>query len=289
MKRLGYLSLLIIIVLLPGMFLINSCKHDGIPADQFRQICFTREVLPIFQTCAIAGCHDGNGGESGYAYTDYTSIMASITPGNANKSKAYQSMTSTIQLMPPGNALPISSRTIIRLWIDQGAKETNCETDTGTQIPTTKSGTAWACYGRYIEPLMANSCAVSNCHLGASGEEAMDLSSYQKVLAAIKPGNPSASRIYTAITSNPGTEHFMPRKPYSALSKAAIDTVFSWIKRGGLNEQCASVCDTTGSITYTSQIKPIVDLQCVSCHGATSPSGGITLLTTGNLQAVATS
>ena len=134
MKRLGHISLLIALVLLPCLFLINSCKHDGITADQFKPICFTGEVLPIFQnSCAMTGCHDANGGETGYVFTDYSSIMKSITPGNASKSKAYQSITSTLKLMPPGNALPISKRTLIRLWIEQGAKETTCGTS-GTVV-----------------------------------------------------------------------------------------------------------------------------------------------------------
>jgi len=288
MKRFRYIPLLIIIVLLPCLFLTNSCQHEGIPADQIKQICFTGEVLPIFQnSCGTSGCHDANGGEGGYVFTDYGSIMKAITPGDASKSKAYQSITSTFLLMPPDNALPLSKRTLIRLWIDQGAIETKCGPGTSNGVPVTKS--AWACYGRDIEPIIINSCAIAGCHLGASQEEAMDLSSYAKVLAAIKPGNPKASKIYNAITSSPGTENFMPVEPYSALSKAAIDTIFSWIKRGGLNEECASVCDTTGSIMYASHIKPIVDLACASCHGATSPSGGINLLTTTGLQAVAKS
>ena len=81
----------------------------------------------------------------------------------------------------------------------------------------------------------------------------------------------------------------MPPKPYSGLSKAAIDTIYSWIKRGALNEECASPCDTTGTIAYTSHIKSIIDLSCVSCHGANSPSGGIKLLTASDVQTVAKS
>lgn len=34
-------------------------------------------------------------------------------------------------------------------------------------------------------------------------------------------------------------------------------------------------CDT---ITYTKHIKPIIDANCVSCHGATSPSAGLPLV-----------
>lgn len=285
-KRLGYLSVLVAFMLLSLFFLVNSCKHDGIPADQMPEICFTEQVLPIFQnSCGTSGCHDSKG-EAGYVFTDYTSIMKAINPGNAAKSKAYQAMTSTFELMPPDNALPASKRTIIRLWIDQGAKETTCGTD-GVVIGGTKSGTLWACYDRDIQPILMGSCAVSGCHDAATHKEGIDLSSYAKTLGAISKGNPLESELYHAITATPGTEHFMPPKPYSALSKTAIDTIYSWIKRGGLNEECAPHCDTTGTIGYISHIKSIIDLNCVSCHGANSPSGGIKLLTASDVQAVA--
>ncbi len=123
--RLGFYSAILLSGLGLILFLVNSCKHEGIPADQLESINFTEQVLPIFQnSCGTSGCHDGKRGESGYIFTDYSNIMKSITPGNADKSKAYQAITSTFQLMPPNNALPASKRTLIRLWIDQGAKET---------------------------------------------------------------------------------------------------------------------------------------------------------------------
>ncbi len=122
-KQLKLLYLFPIFAIGPVLFLTSSCKHDGVPADQFDQINFTDQVLPIFQTnCATSGCHD-NRGESGYVFTDYANIMKAITPGNADKSKAYKAITSTFQLMPPNNALTTSQRTLIRLWIDQGAKQ----------------------------------------------------------------------------------------------------------------------------------------------------------------------
>ena len=125
-KRLSYLSVLVAFMITPLILLVNSCKHEGIPADQLPQICFQTEVLPIFQnSCGTTGCHSSGGGH-GYNFTDYSGIMKAITAGNADKSEAYQAITSTFQLMPPDNALPASKRTIIRLWIEQGAKETTC-------------------------------------------------------------------------------------------------------------------------------------------------------------------
>jgi len=116
-KRLGFL--LTSLVLVSILFLSNSCKHDGIPASEMAPVSFT-EVLPVFQNyCGT--CHSGNGRDKGLDFTTYAGIRNEITPGNASKSKAYQAMTSTIQIMPPNIALPTNKRTLIRLWIDQGA------------------------------------------------------------------------------------------------------------------------------------------------------------------------
>jgi hypothetical protein len=103
-------------------FLLFSCKHDGTPAGDLPQINFTEQVLPIFQnSCAISGCHNGNGGESHYVFNDYSGIMQAVAPGDAEKSKAYKAITSTLELMPPNSALSTDQRTIIWLWIEQGA------------------------------------------------------------------------------------------------------------------------------------------------------------------------
>ena len=122
-KRFGIITLSLNFLLISVFFFVNSCKHEGIPADQMNQVNFTEQVLPIFKnSCGTSGCHASGHGESGYVFTDYTSIMKAVTPGNAKGSKAYQAITSAVQLMPPNNALTSNQRTIIRLWIDQGAK-----------------------------------------------------------------------------------------------------------------------------------------------------------------------
>ncbi|MBV5315698.1 MAG: hypothetical protein JZU47_20540 [Prolixibacteraceae bacterium] len=288
-NQFGFLSAMLILAIGLTTFLVNSCKHEGIPAEQMPQICFTGQVLPIFQnSCATTGCHSAGGDGHGYDFSNYASIMKAITPGDASKSKAYKAITSTFQLMPPDNALPIEKRIIIRLWIEQGANETTCGTD-GVVTGGTKSGTSYACYERDIQPILLSGCAISGCHDATTHKEGLDFSSYAKTLTTISKGNPAGSKLYKAITASPSSEDFMPPKPYSALSKTAIDSIYNWIKRGGLNEECASVCDTTGTIKYSSHIKSIIDLACVSCHGENSPSGGINLLTAANLQTVAKS
>jgi hypothetical protein len=124
-KQLGLSAVLSASTIFSILFLLNSCKHDGIPADQFPPISFKDQIVPIFQnTCGTAGCHNGNGGESKYNFADPSGadILSSVVPYDAAKSKAYQAITSTIQIMPPDGSLTTNQRTLIRLWIDQGAK-----------------------------------------------------------------------------------------------------------------------------------------------------------------------
>ena len=86
---------------------------------------YSTDVAPLMKNkCATAGCHNAGGSENKYTFTDYTSIMKSITPFNAQKSTAYKAITGKgfVQLMPPSGALPEKDRILIRVWIDQGAK-----------------------------------------------------------------------------------------------------------------------------------------------------------------------
>lgn len=124
------------VIIVSTLFIAVSCQHEGIPADQMEPVCFNQQVLPIFQnSCAISGCHNAQGGESGYVFTDYSNIMKAISPGHASKSKAYKALSSSLQLMPPHNPLPMDKRILIRVWIDQGAKETDCTTQANTPQP----------------------------------------------------------------------------------------------------------------------------------------------------------
>lgn len=131
----GFLSALLIFVFGLILFTAHSCTHEGIPAEQMEEICFTQQVLPVFQnSCATSGCHDASTAEDGYIFTDYSNIMKAIEPGNASKSKAYQAITSHFKIMPPDNPLPVEKRVLVRLWIEQGARETTCQSGASLQL-----------------------------------------------------------------------------------------------------------------------------------------------------------
>lgn len=114
------------LIVLTTISWITSCTHSS-DISGYPDVCFDTEVLPIItNSCAIAGCHDGSG--EGMALTNYTNISHSVSPGNPDASSLYKAITSTWgeNKMPPDQPLSVDNRTIIRLWIEQGAREINC-------------------------------------------------------------------------------------------------------------------------------------------------------------------
>jgi len=118
--------LLASLIILAAFSWITSCTHKA-DISGYPDVCFDTEVQPIItNSCAIAGCHDGRG--EGMALTNYTNISRRVSPGNPDASSIYKAITSTWgeNKMPPDQPLSADNRTIIRLWIEQGAKEVIC-------------------------------------------------------------------------------------------------------------------------------------------------------------------
>ncbi len=124
-----YLSLTLIIILTTVSW-ITSCTHKANIAD-LPEICFGRDVLPIFvNNCAISGCHDG-GKRSRMALNSYADISKNVAPGNPDGSSLYERIIAKSgDRMPPGQPLTLANRTIIRVWIEQGAALTACSDTT---------------------------------------------------------------------------------------------------------------------------------------------------------------
>jgi hypothetical protein len=120
---------LALLLILTTFSWITSCTHK-IKISDYPEMCFDRDVLPIFQNnCAISRCH-GGGGESHMALDSYSSIVRTVVPYNPDKSSSYKAIVATWgqNNMPPSQPLSIDNRTIIRLWIEQGAGQTTCTT-----------------------------------------------------------------------------------------------------------------------------------------------------------------
>jgi len=119
--------LLASIVILTTVSWITSCTHNT-DITNLPEVCFKRDVqFIISNNCAISGCHNGSG--EAMPLTNYTEISYGVVPGDPNASPIYQAITSTWgeKKMPPDQPLTQDNRTIIRVWIEQGAQETKCD------------------------------------------------------------------------------------------------------------------------------------------------------------------
>ncbi|MEI7523415.1 MAG: c-type cytochrome domain-containing protein [Mariniphaga sp.] len=256
-----------------------QCRHDGLNVSTLKPVCFDTEISPIFlNKCAT--CHGQNRSKGGVAFYDYNSIFASVKPYDAQNSKAYKAITGKgfTQLMPPKGALSENERILIRVWIDQGAKNTLCTITPTPVVPvdTTHTGGSTAgavCFQRDILPILTSSCGTSGCHDAQTHREGYTIIDYASVMTnLVKAGSPNSSRLYTAVANNN-----MPPNSYTKLTQAKKDSIYNWIKNGALNSTCTSTCDTTGVMTYQNQISAILSNNCVSCHSGANAQKGVLL------------
>ena len=253
------LTLLLFIGTIASVFL--SCKHDPQGLDKLDTICFETQILPIFQTsCALPKCHDAPGEESSFILTDYTHIMEAIKPGDPMKSPAYSSLIALYgeNLMPPSQPLSEQNRNMIRVWILQGATNTNC---TGTLTCDT---TSVMTYIGNVLPVIELYCLA--CHSGASPQGGLLLDDYCKVAFQAHSGH------LTGVLRD-GTFPLMP--PSAPIPECQIRQVELWVA-GSSDTLCAPKPDTN---TYSNpracfkrDILPILQSSCAmtGCHNGTS-------------------
>jgi hypothetical protein len=264
--------------------LIASCTTDVVILDELDEVCFQDQILPIIQTsCGISGCHDIQGAEEGFVAKDYNSIMKLVKAGDARNSELYKVITAinSPEMMPPDRALNREQRTLIQVWIEQGAKNSTCTenpVDTGNIIPVPNPDTI--CFTQHVLPILQSSCATAGCHDAATHKEGYVFTSYATLMQkseSIVPYNPNESKVYKVITENESDDR-MPPPPDPALTSDQIAVIRDWILQGAVNSDCPNLtCDTLGTISFSDQIWPVIQNNCTGCHNTTRASGGITL------------
>jgi cytochrome c553 len=135
------------------------------------------------------------------------------------------------------------------------------------------------CFERDVYPIVASNCTYSGCHNAIDREKGRDYSTYEGIMRDVRAGNYKGSEFYSVLVKS-GGEEAMPPKPYSRLSDDQIRTIATWIEEGATNDSCVALvaCDTAGTISYTTQVKPLIISRCNSCHeGAALSGGGINL------------
>lgn len=192
---------------------IPGCVYDG-------EVCFESSVLPIFvSSCAMSGCHDATSREEGFVLDSYVNIVRKgINPGNASSSKLYKVLFENGEdRMPPDGSLTQAQKDSIKLWINQGAKNTtncNCTCD-DTQFT----------YAAIIQPIMTTYCV--GCHKPGSLGGNIDLSTYTKIKTQVTNG-----KLLGSVTHATG---YVAMPQGGKLEDCQISQIQKWIDAGALN------------------------------------------------------
>lgn len=118
-RRLGTLGAIMLMGF--SLIIISSCSHEG-DVSQLDPVSYTASIAPIMTgNCSMTGCHDG--GEE-FSLNGYSNVMAFVTPGDSKGSELYTVLSTSLERMPPQPANPLTKqqRTLIDVWILQGAK-----------------------------------------------------------------------------------------------------------------------------------------------------------------------
>ena len=209
-----------------------SCKHAPyeLPLDQRTgdpNICFERDILPIFATnCSKGGCHMGSGGEGGnWTFTNYDNIIRKgVIYGNPAASKIYQVMAGTAgPKMPPKSdpSLTQAQIDLVYRWIATGAVNgTNCPSGCDTAVYT---------YSGAVQPLMQTYCA--GCHFtGATAVGGVILDNFNNIRDAAA----DSAKLLGSLRHSQGYVA-MPQAT-NQLSDCQITQIEKWIKNGTQND-----------------------------------------------------
>lgn len=264
------------------LFLTFSCTNDPVNLDELDEICFDTQVLPILKTsCGISGCHTLN--DEHFSPDGYASVMEMVKPGDPRGSKLYRIITDihSDDMMPPDNPLSRTQRNIIQVWIAQGAKETKCGQD------TSENPVDGICFVQDILPMILSSCGTTGCHDQITAEEDYSFVNYAGIMEGIRPFDANDSEIYEAVTED--GDDIMPPPPRAPLTDGQKSKLREWIENGAENSDCpGNVCDSSGVVSFASQIEPFIRNTCTGCHNTTLSNGNVNLSGYNNISAQTT-
>ena len=117
------------ILIIIGMGLsLNSCYYDAFPEEEElppieEEVSYKNDIMPLWGQCV--GCHSGNEPPDLRDEFSYDSLLNGfVEPNDSEASILYKSLLGIddVSLMPPGSKWPQSKISLVKAWIDQGAK-----------------------------------------------------------------------------------------------------------------------------------------------------------------------
>lgn len=135
-----------------------------------------------------------------------------------------------------------------------------------------------------IMPLISSNCTMSGCHDNITHADGVNLTTYNKIMGYVRPGDAANSKLYKVIIKTDGDR--MPPAPMAPMTTAQKALIQKWINQGAKNNSCIGSCDTT-VFTYSGAVKPIMDNKCSGCHNPSNLGGNIDVSTFAALRVVA--
>jgi len=245
-------------------------------------------------------CHAGASSSKGIDLSTYAAVMSNpsglVVPGHASHSLFYLALTGngTTPMPKDGSPLAPSLVNLVGDWIDAGAPEFAKNPTTlpsGLPVidldPTQKMGF------KEITQGIINKYGCISCHKGKTAAHRIDLSSYAALLAKpylVIPKDALDSNIFRC--TQPGADPQMPKtgdgfskKP---LTLTDMQALANWINDGAPEfANGAPAPEPTYSAfplgvsptgaplrSYVKDVAPILQANCVSCHGGAKPADG---------------
>ncbi|MCB0677696.1 MAG: hypothetical protein KDC30_13450 [Saprospiraceae bacterium] len=196
---------------------------NGTPCDP-DLVYFDLQVLPILRSnCAKSGCHDAITHEEGVILDSYENVLATTEikvsdPYDSDILEAIFDDKPEDRMPPPPNT-PLSQEYIDLIvdWIVQGAKDLDCDPDSGG------CNTDNVTFSQDVFPVMQITCI--GCHSGAQPQGNLDLSTYDKIKIVANDG-----RLLGAIKGESG----YVQMPFGGqpLPQCTIDKISAWVADG---------------------------------------------------------
>ena len=207
-------------IILAGLLvLVAACTHGTTQTEDCAPgiVDFTHEIQPLIASnCAMSGCHVGMNAAEGIRLSTYAQIVSEVRPGDPANSKLYKVLfKSGNDRMPPPPmaALTQAQKDRIKLWIEQGAKETNC-----ANACDTVAAPSWA----QVSTVFQAQC--TGCHQASSASGNVRLDDYAEAVYAVD------TRGLKATLHGTGGAPQMP--PAGPMSDCSIAIVERWIRAG---------------------------------------------------------
>lgn len=139
-----------------------------------------------------------------------------------------------------------------------------------------------------ILPLLSSSCGISGCHDATTAKEGVIMTNYNSIIntGKVKAGKPQDSDLYEVLVSSDPEDRMPPAGSGISLSADQINMIYTWISQGAQNNSCnpnAGGCDTS-NMSFSQDIKAILNTYCVNCHSGSAPQGNVNLSSYANVK-----